>query len=358
MRFVRVPSRTSAEFAVKAGIATIIAIGTARVIGLNSPYWAGISAVVATAGTLGASINAAVMRIVATVIALLIAIGVVLLPVDGLAVAGITVSVTLLIMSSLNLEAGAKLAGASTLLLTAIPQGDPLSTAIGRGLNVPLGCIVAVAVGLVIFPRRAVTGLRIGMTEDFVGSFRLTAEALEHWLDSTTSPQLTHRLNALLDDVAKRETAYAEASYEPSGIGDRSADLLQALFLTARLSRICRSVLIVTEKFSEDSIQRLLESEFRTVIEALHTAISDIDEQIWLNTAKFSLEVAAVLKPATTRLDQGFRRLRSGRETAPFSDSEVEHLLHVMWCIHRLSEALHEASDGNGPIGSNSGRPL
>ncbi len=341
-RLVRKPSRLSVEFAVKAGLATVVAIGISRWLGLNSPYWAGISAVVATAGSIGASINASITRIVATVIALLIAIGVVLLPVDGLVVAGLTVTATLLIMSSLRLDAGARLAGASTLLLTAIPQGDPLSTAIGRGLNVPLGCVVAVLVGSVVFPHRAVNQLKIGLTEDLIGCFRLSCDALEQWLDSTVSPELDTRLKALLSDVSRRDAMYTEASFEPGGTGSRSTNLSLALELTKRTSRVTRSLVIVAARGTDDTAQRLLEPEFRRVIEAMHRMITEFDDSDLNDTPQRAREIHQQLQPAIKAMDDGFRQLRERRETASYSDRDVEHLLHAMWCIHAFGEIFAE----------------
>jgi hypothetical protein len=342
MNLVKAPTRTSIEFAVKAGISTIAAVGLARWIGLSSPYWAGVSAVVATAGSVGASINASITRIVATVIALLIAVGVVLLPVNGLIVAGLTVTVTLIVMSSLRLDAGARLAGASTLLLTAIPQGDPLSTAIGRGLNVPLGCVVAVAIGAVVFPHRAVNTLRIGLTEDLIGAFRLSCDALDQWLDSTVDPNLEDRLHALLGDVRKRDAIYTEATYEPGGMGGRSDSLALALELTKRTSRVTRSLVIVATRGQTDSAQRLLEPELRGVIEALHAAISGINSSHWSDTPALAQRIHSQLRPAIDDMDAGFRKLRERQATAPFSDRDVEHLLHAMWCIHAFDESFAE----------------
>ena len=338
------PNRAAVEFAIKAGLATIISVGLSRWFGLNSPYWAGISAVVATAGSLGASISASITRIVATIIALAIAVLVVLLPIDGLLVAGITVTITLLLMAALRLDAGARLAGASTLLLTAVPQGDPLSVAIGRGLNVPLGCLVAVAVGLVVFPRRAVTRLRAGMTEDLIATFRISADALDHWLDPSTSADLEPRLDALLADVATRDAIYTEASFEPGGTGRRAENLAGALALTTRLSRICRSIVIVVTQSEGDAIQRLLEPQIRGVIESLHSIVAAVDDSLWLDTPAFAARVTDLLRSSIEELDDGFRHLRVERATAPFSDAQVEHLLHTIWCIHRFAEAIEETS--------------
>lgn len=341
---LRSPNRPAIEFAIKAGIATIISVGISRWIGLNSPYWAGISAVVASAGSLGASISASITRIVATVIALTLAVGVVLLPIDGLFIAGITVTVTLILMSSLKLDAGARLAAASTLLLTAVPQDDPLTTAIGRGLNVPLGCIVAVAVGSLLFPHRAVRELRNGLTEDLIGAFRLAADALDQWLDGDLDSNLTDRLTALLDDVKRRDATLIEASFEPGGLGQQSSTLSTGVEMTKRVSRVTRSLVIVAERGRDDSAQRLLESEFRGFCETLHHAVALITDDLWANPAQLAALIHSHLTPAIDRIETGFRQLRESRSTANYSDRDVEHLLHAMWCLHAFDEAFIDHS--------------
>lgn len=344
MSIVRRPNQAAFEFALKAGIATVVSVGISRWIGLNSPYWAGISAVVATAGSLGASISASVTRIVATLIALAIAVGVVLLPIDGLVIAGVTVTVTLLVMSSLRLDAGARLAGASTLLLTAIPQSDPLPTAIGRGLNVPLGCVVAVAVGAAIFPHRAVNELRKGLTQDLSEAFTLAADALRQWIAGGSQPSLDDRLQALLSDVRKRDAVLTEASFEPGGVGRQTTEFSRALELTKRISRVTRSLVIVANRGADDTAQRLLDPEFHSVCRALEDSIAMIDDSLWTDSTTLATEIHANLSPAIAALDSGFRRLRESRSTANYSDRDVEHLLHAMWCIHALDEAFFDHS--------------
>jgi uncharacterized membrane protein YgaE (UPF0421/DUF939 family) len=152
---LRRPTRSSLEFAAKAAVATTLAIWLGQRIGLSDSYWAGVSAVVATAGTLGASLGAAVSRISATVVGLLIGLAVFALPVSGVLVSGATVFVALTVLPALSLDAGARLGAGSTLIVTALPGHSAVGDALARGANVPLGCAIAVVVGLVLMPHRA-----------------------------------------------------------------------------------------------------------------------------------------------------------------------------------------------------------
>jgi uncharacterized membrane protein YgaE (UPF0421/DUF939 family) len=163
---VRRPTRSSLEFAIKAGFAAALAIWVGDRIGLEDSYWAGISAVVATAGTLGATVGAAISRISATVVGLLIGLAAVALPVRGILAAGTTVFVALVVLAALSLDAGARLGAATTLIVTAIPGHNAVTDALARGANVPLGCALAIGVGLVFLPRRAAERLRSDLRAD------------------------------------------------------------------------------------------------------------------------------------------------------------------------------------------------
>ena len=69
---LRPPTQASLEFAAKAGVSVALAMSLSSAIGLHDRWWAGISAIVATADTIGASMGAAVLRIAATVVGLLV----------------------------------------------------------------------------------------------------------------------------------------------------------------------------------------------------------------------------------------------------------------------------------------------
>jgi uncharacterized membrane protein YccC len=132
---LRRPTRSSLEFAAKAAVATAIAIWLGNRIGLHDSYWAGVSAVVATAGTLGASLGAAVSRISATLVGLAIGLAAFALPVSGVLAAGATIFVALTVLPALSLDAGARLGAGSTLIVTALPGHGAISDALARGAN-------------------------------------------------------------------------------------------------------------------------------------------------------------------------------------------------------------------------------
>jgi uncharacterized membrane protein YccC len=147
--------RVARRLRLKAGVAAALAIWLGDRIYLRDSYWAGISAVVATAGTLCASLAAAISRISATLVGLAVGLASFALPLSGTLVEGATVSVTLIVLPALSLDTGARLGAATMLIVTAIPGQNAVSDALARGANVPLGCAVAVIVGVLLWPHRA-----------------------------------------------------------------------------------------------------------------------------------------------------------------------------------------------------------
>ncbi len=231
---LRRPTRSSLEFAAKAAVATAIAIWLGNRIGLHDSYWAGVSAVVATAGTLGASLGAAVSRISATLVGLAIGLAAFALPVSGVLVAGATIFVALTVLPALSLDAGARLGAGSTLIVTALPDHSAISDALARGANVPLGCAVAVAVGLVLLPHRAAEHLRTGLADDIERAGELIRSALQAYLGSAVAVDLPDRVGELTRASSAHAAALRDAAREP---GERGA----------RLQRLQRHVAAVGE---------------------------------------------------------------------------------------------------------------
>ncbi|MDQ3895118.1 MAG: FUSC family protein, partial [Actinomycetota bacterium] len=151
MARLRRPTVAELQVALRAAVSAGLSIVVADALGLKDSYWAAMSAVVATGPTVGASLGAALTRIAATVAGLLVGLAAFAVAGDGTLVAAVAVFAALLVLPAVSLEAGVRLGAATTLIVTAIP-GDAFVDALERGANVPLGCALAVAVGLLLWP--------------------------------------------------------------------------------------------------------------------------------------------------------------------------------------------------------------
>jgi uncharacterized membrane protein YccC len=185
---LRRPTRPDLEVALKAAVGAGLAMWLSELAGLADSYWAAISAVVAGAPTLGANLTAALSRVAATVVGLALGLAAVAVWGSGVLVAGVTVFIALLVLPALSLDRGARLGAATTVIMTALPSAEALHDALARGLNVLLGCGVAVAVGFVVFPTRAGERLRDALRADVAATGELASSALETYLGPAGRP--------------------------------------------------------------------------------------------------------------------------------------------------------------------------
>jgi uncharacterized membrane protein YgaE (UPF0421/DUF939 family) len=338
LRF-RKPTRSSFEFAAKAGVATALSISLAHLLGLQDAYWAGISAVVATAGTLGASVGAAISRITATVVGLIVGLGALALPVTGTIASGLTVFVALLILPVLSLDAGARLGAATTLLVTAIPGDQAVGDALARGANVPLGCAVAVVVGLVVFPRRAAAGLRVDLRTDVERAGELARSALLAYVGGAADEAMPRRLAALTRASSARAVALRDAAREPSERGERGQLLQRQVAAVDSLVDHVGSLVGAASEGADDTAPSLIGSELRAAADSLADAADAVATPSADGAPERSLARA---DGALSAVDVAFAAVRARRATTEFSTDELTRLLSVIQCLHAASSALSD----------------
>jgi uncharacterized membrane protein YccC len=337
---VRRPDRTVFELALRAAVGAGLALWFGTLIGLEDPYWGAVSAVVATAGTLGASLGASVQRITATLIALAIGLGFAALPWSGAVVSAAAVGVTYLVMIALGLDAGARLAAASTLIVTAIPGASALDLGLSRGLNVPLGCLIAVGVGLVVFPHRASTQLRAGLAVDAEQAVALAADAVLAYLadqrPDVTPPLLASRRTRLEGSVAAHRAVLRDAGREP-GSAHHLADLDARLGTVDTLLDDARGLVHLAAASAGDTAPDLVAFELRTVARALAAAAPSVagDDPV-------ATDHQAAVTAALRGLDHAFADVRHRLGTVGHSTGELARLLSVMRRVHGIGTALTE----------------
>jgi uncharacterized membrane protein YccC len=331
---VRRPDRTVFELALRAAVGAGLALWFGTLIGLEDPYWGAVSAVVATAGTLGASLGASVQRVTATLIALVIGLGFAALPWSGTAVSAVAVGVTYLVMIVLGLDAGARLAAASTLIVTAIPGASALDLALSRGLNVPIGCLIAVLVGLVVFPHRASTQLRVGLAADARQATTLAADAVVAYIGGpgAAPDDLSARRTRLEASVAAHRSVLRDAGREP-GSAHHLADLDARLRTVDALLDDARGLVHLAAGASGDTAPRLVEPELRAVAATL-AAVAPVVTDPDAATGRAAVTTALVA------LDHAFTEVRRRLGTVDHSTEELARLLSVMRRAHGIGTTL------------------
>jgi uncharacterized membrane protein YccC len=306
-------------------------------IGLQDSYWAGISAVVATAGTLGASLGAAVSRISATVVGLLVGLAAFALPVTGVLVSGLTVFVALVVLAALRLDTGARLGAATTLIVTAIPGNNAVGDALARGANVPVGCVIAVAVGFAFLPRRAGGRLRFDVRADVERTGALAQSALLAYVGASSADDLAARHSALLGAVSTHVAALRDARREPGEHGERLLQLEREVGAVEALVDDVGSLVRVAAEAAGDTAPSIIRREVQDAAESLAHASRTLRSSLGNGAFRDSL---APLTQALAALDTAFAAARERRATAEFSTAEVARLLSVIRVLHDLASVL------------------
>jgi len=304
-------------------------------IGLQDSYWAGISAVVATAGTLGASLGAAISRISATLVGLLVGLAAFALPVTG--VSGVTVFVALVVLAALTLDAGARLGAATTLIVTATPGHNAVGDALARGANVPVGCVIAVAVGFVFLPRRAAGRLRYDVRADVERAGALAQAALLSYAGASTTDDLAARHSTLLRTTSTRLAALGDARREPGEHGQRLLQLEREVGAVEALVDDVGSLVRVAGEAAGDSAPSLVRGEVQNAAE--HVARASRTLRSSPDDGAFGDSLVPLAR-ALSALDGAFAAARERRATAALSTAELARLLSVIRILHDVASVL------------------
>lgn len=333
---VRRPTRSSVVFALKAAVAAVLAIWLGDRLGLKDSYWAGISAVVATAGTLGASLGAAISRVSATVVGLLVGLAAFALPVSGTIVSGAAVFVALVVLPALSLDAGARLGAATTLIVTAIPGQNAVGDALARGANVPLGCAVAVVVGVVLLPDRAADRLRAALRADIESAGLLVGSALLAYLGDSPADDLQERLEGLLAASSAHLAELRDAGREGRR-GEPRLRLERDVATARALVEQVGSVVSVVAQAVTDKVPSLVGSELEQAAETFADAASAVAVASDSDAPKHRL---LSLDAALADVDAAFAGARERRATVDFSTEELARLLSIIRSLHSAASAL------------------
>jgi Fusaric acid resistance protein family len=322
---------------VKAAVATALAMWLANRIGLESSYWAGISAIVATGGTLGASLRAAISRISATMVGLALGLAAFALPVNGILVGAATVFVALIVMPVMSLDAGTRLGAASTLIVTALPAHSAVGDALARGATVPLGCAVAVVVGLVVVPHRAADHLRSALRADVGRAGELAGAALLSYVGVSPAADLERHLGELEATSAAHATALRDATSEPGERGERLLRLQRRVAAVDHLVEHVGALVATVSAAAADQAPSLVRAELSAVAEHLGEAARAAAEAS--DTGALPEQLSRV-REALAVVDASFANIRERRATVDFSTDEVTRLLTVLRLTHEMASAL------------------
>lgn len=240
-------------------------------------------------------------------------------------------------MPVLSLDAGTRLGAASTLIVTALPAHSAVGDALARGATVPLGCAVAVVVGLVVVPHRAAAHLRSALRSDVGLGGELARSALLSYVGVCPADDLAHRLAELKAASASHATALRDATSEPGERGERLLRLQARVAAVDRLVEHVGALVDAVSQAAEDRSPSLVRGELPAVAEHIGEAARVAAEPSDVSSLR---ERLSRVREALAEVDAEFANVRRRRATVDFSTDEVTRLLTVLRLTHEMASAL------------------
>jgi uncharacterized membrane protein YccC len=287
-------------------------------------------------------VGAAISRISATIVGLVIGLAAFALPLSGPILEGATVFVALIVMAVLSLDAGARLGAATTLIVTAIPGSNAVGDAVSRGANVPLGCAVAVGVGFLLLPQRAAERLRASLRASIEQAGELVRSAIHAYVSAPAEEDLDARLQRLAANHSAQLTALHDAAREPGERGERLLALQRDVAQVGALVEPVGALVAVVAEADNDTAPSLVGGELQQVADTFADAARALAGGGNPDTREGTLQR---LSDALAALDAAFAAARERRATVEFSTEQVARLLSVVRALHAAT-AILRAPDG------------
>jgi uncharacterized membrane protein YgaE (UPF0421/DUF939 family) len=141
--------------AFKTALAALLCLWLGRLFGLTHSYWASVTAIVVMGSESPVSLAACRDRLIGTAIGAVLGWATVRIWHGHSLLYGLAVMVCLLVCSTLKFEKAGRLAAVALTIIVLIQwDGGPAQAALARFLEVSLGIVVALTVGLLVFPER------------------------------------------------------------------------------------------------------------------------------------------------------------------------------------------------------------
>jgi len=255
---------------IKTGLAAGLCYWLSVRFGLHEGYWSAISAIIVLQSNVGSTVTASRDRLIGTAIGAVL--GFLASPWRRHPVAfAITILVALVLCGLLNLRNSARLAGVTiTIVMLVDRNGSHWTIALDRVVEVVMGILIALAVSLVVLPRRARQHLRIGLSQEFEAEARLL-ESISSAFGSPLPDEFQLNKDAVDALVRSNEQLLRAARNEPAS-GPASIEGLSLLseFGRALFDALLALELAVRESGDDTYFERLNPELENLVIDITH----------------------------------------------------------------------------------------
>ena len=284
---------------IKTGLAAGLCYWLSLRFGLHEGYWAAISAIIVLQSNVGSTVTASRDRLIGTAIGAVL--GFLASPWRRHPVAfAITILVALVLCGLLNLKNSSRLAGVTiTIVMLVDRNGSHWTIALDRVVEVVMGILVALAVSLVVLPRRARQHLRTGLTQEFEAEARLL-QSISNGFGSPLPDEFQVNKDAVDALVQSNEQLLRAARNEPAS-GPASIEGLSLLseFGRSIFDALLALELAVRESGDDTYVDRLNPELENLVIDITH-GFKHLAECItnWrFDIGRSGLDLEATLRP-------------------------------------------------------------
>ena len=316
----------------------LIAFALAELLGLAQGYWAVFTSIIVVQGSVGGSLKAGLDRLLGTLggAAYGALVGV-LIPHAGSLMEGVVLAAAIAPLALLAaVNASFRIAPVTAVIVLLVHSGDaagPLASAVGRVIEIGLGCLVGLGVSLIVLPSRA-HGL---LVKTAARGLALEAELLGAASRQIAGASDRAALQGINDRVAavlrRLEAIKGEAEHERrtrlSGAPDPDPLIRSVRRLRSDLIVIARAVATPLPA----STLRLLGPSFAEAVAALVDALREMSEALASGRDPPPIDAALA---ALDRYAAAMEDFRQALPTLDLLEGEAERIFALSFALAQL----------------------
>ena len=313
-----------------------------RAFQLPHGYWAVISAVIVMQSNLGRSISAGTNRLLGTAIGALV--GAVVFRIAALNVYGVflAIALTMAICSIRPLQQSQRLAGVTAAIVMLVGEGSAWRAGFSRFVDVALGILVALLVSF-LWPSRAELDLRSSLADTYRDLQQFFTAVLTYLDEGHSSAPVDQLKRKTYVNSGRNHDLLADFKNEP---GRRDPVLALLTESSDRIRDHISGIDYSVRAMDRDSLHRTLESEIRSVTQAILESFMTIEADV-RNDAQIvpiGLKIAPIgLKDALAALATAFDALRQSGATRSYATEELLRLYSFFYQLQQLGDELERS---------------
>lgn len=337
--------------AVKTALAALAALAAVNIFNLEQGYWAVITAIIVMQANLGGSLRAGWSRLLGTAVGAVVSAGLVWFMGGGPLALTLGVFLTILICSATPLlKESSRIAGITAAIVILVKHGDnPFHVGAVRFSEIALGIVVALAVSLLILPRRSKTAFRHGLRKMLEEEAAFYAEVYKARLTGVfRGKEIFHLKDKLARLLIRNQDLLREARAE--SFDERNIALLTSILRT--LDRVFENILTmehVVENVPAAGIHEHMGAEMEALKEATIERMRGVAEYLG---GCGPLPDFAPLDEAIGVVRARLAALRKNRTSSRYDLAEVMHFfsfIHAMMaCAVEVRAAAARAGELRG----------